>query len=240
MAGALPPSVVEHVRAAVAEARQSEVSLPERALGTTARILIDRLEVTQRELATTRRALAKETDIATRDPLTGLLNREGLERWLGGPESDGLPMPPMGVVLIDLDGFKQINDSLGHLVGDQLLCAIADALQATTRPGDVAARWGGDEFVVLCPDAANDELSAIADRLIGAIAQVDVNGARVSASAGIKTCSVHGSTRAWQLRSRAECSRWTSESRDARLPCTYQTQRRYAMPSSARPPWSTT
>lgn len=189
VADRLDPAVVEQVRAAIDEAQRAEVALPERALGTTARILVGRLETTQRELAATRRALAHETDIAISDPLTGLLNREGLERWLGGPESDGLPMPPMGVILIDLDGFKLINDTLGHLVGDELLCRISDALLEATRTGDVAARWGGDEFVVLCPDAADDQLSDIADRLLRAVASVEVEGARVSASAGIKTCS---------------------------------------------------
>lgn len=185
----LHPTLVEEIRASIALARRADVSLPERALDTTAGILVDRLEAIQRELVATRAELAKETDLAIRDRLTGLYNREGLERWLGGPSSDGLPMPPMGVILLDLDGFKAINDTLGHLVGDQLLRRIASTLLATLRPGDIAARWGGDEFIVLSPGVDDDELATIADRLIGAIVDVDVDGARVSASAGIKTCS---------------------------------------------------
>lgn len=189
VAAQLDPTVVTSVRAAVTEARRSPVTLPERALGATAKVLADRLEAAQRELADTSAALAKETDLATRDPLTGLLNREGLERWLGGPTTDGLPIPAMGVILIDLDGFKSVNDTFGHLVGDRLLSEVAESLLAATRPEDVAARWGGDEFIVLCPRTTDEELELIADRLLAAIGAVEVDGAQVSASAGIKTCS---------------------------------------------------
>lgn len=98
-------------------------------------------------------------------------------------------MPPMGVVLIDLDGFKQINDALGHLVGDRLLVGVAGAILRSTRSGDVAVRWGGDEFIVLCPDTTDRELSSIAECIIAAITTVDVDGASVTASAGIQTCS---------------------------------------------------
>ena len=113
----------------------------------------------------------------------------GLERWLGGLSTDGLAMPPMGVVLIDLDGFKHINDMLGHLAGDHLLQGIAATLLSSTRSGDIAARWGGDEFIVLCPHTADGELQAIAQRFLDAIAAVDVDGAHVTASAGIQTCT---------------------------------------------------
>ncbi|MFN7151733.1 MAG: diguanylate cyclase domain-containing protein, partial [Microthrixaceae bacterium] len=139
----LAPAIVHRVRAAIAEARSAPDSVPERGLSAAASVLATRLDRTQRELSTTAARLVTETEFATRDPLTGLLNREGLERWLGGVDTDGLAMPPMGVVLIDLDGFKQINDTLGHLAGDGLLHGIAAALLTSTRPGDVVARWGG-------------------------------------------------------------------------------------------------
>lgn len=164
-------------------------TLPEASLAAAARVLVERLDNTQRELTLTLALLSAETEVATRDPLTGLLNREGLERWLGGTETDGLPMPSMGVILLDLDGFKEINDTRGHPAGDRLLQGVAGALLASTRPGDIAVRWGGDEFVVLSPMATDDELATIARRLLEAIAAVEVDGASVRASAGVQTCS---------------------------------------------------
>ena len=185
----LDSDMVGRLHAAISAARRAEASVPERSLAAAAGVLADRLDRTQRELTHAKTRLSVETQLATRDPLTGLFNREGLERWLGGVDVDGLPMPPMGVVLLDLDGFKQVNDTRGHPVGDKLLQGIAAALLSSTRVGDVAARWGGDEFIVLCPNAADGELRAIGDRLIGAVAAVAVDGASVTASAGIQTCT---------------------------------------------------
>ena len=186
---ALEPEVVRSVRSAVKVARHAPVSVTERSLSAAARVLAGRVDRTQQEITAATTRLAAETEIAIRDPLTGLLNREGLQRWLGGVDTDGLAMPPMGVILIDLDGFKQINDTMGHPAGDSLLQGVAAAILRDTRLGDVAARWGGDEFIVLCPHSADDELGIIAQRLLDGIAAVDVDGARVTASAGIQTCS---------------------------------------------------
>jgi diguanylate cyclase len=87
---------------------------------------------------------------ASRDPLTALANRRALqdagEAWLSGAVFGGRP----ALLLLDLDGFKQVNDTLGHAAGDQLLVAVADRLRrAALRVGAVAARLGGDEFAVL-------------------------------------------------------------------------------------------
>ena len=93
---------------------------------------------------------ATEEDIryqALHDPLTGLPNRtlflDRLEQALASPET------PVAVVLLDLDNFKLVNDSLGHSAGDELLMEIAPRLRTAVRPGDTIARLGGDEFVVL-------------------------------------------------------------------------------------------
>ena len=185
----LDSTVVERISDAIRVARRSPMSVPERSLTAAASVLAHRLDRTERELAEASSRLAAETELATRDPLTGLLNREGLQRWLGGADTDGLPMPPMGVVLIDLDGFKQVNDTRGHVIGDRLLVGVAGAMLRSSRAGDVAARWGGDEFIVLCPHAEDAELRAIAQRVLDAIAEVDVDGVRITGSAGIQTCS---------------------------------------------------
>ena len=71
----------------------------------------------------------------------------------------------VGVLMIDLDHFKQVNDAHGHLVGDRVLQAVAEALSAAARRYDVVGRWGGEEFVILCPEVTKDTLRDIAERI---------------------------------------------------------------------------
>ncbi len=122
---------------------------------------------------------------ALRDPLTGLANRAGLTEYLSGlPE--GLAI---GVVAVDLDRFKVINDSAGHAVGDEVLRAVAKRISGSIRSGDHAARTGGDEFlVVLAEPRSREELVATAKRLISEIqSPISVEGLAIAvgASAGI-------------------------------------------------------
>ena len=109
------------------------------------------------------RDLARLADVhreARTDDLTRLANRralyESVERTLGEAAHAGTPT---SLLLIDLDGFKEVNDSLGHAVGDELLVAFARRMEAALRPGDLFARLGGDEFAVLA--AGSDSRSAI-------------------------------------------------------------------------------
>ena len=109
---------------------------------------------------------------ALHDHLTGLPNRDALPR---PPQARGRRARKrhdslLGVMFLDLDGFKPINDTLGHDVGDQLLVALARRLEDGLRGSDTAARFGGDEFVVLCEDVADEQhVIAIAERLQRAI-----------------------------------------------------------------------
>lgn len=109
------------------------------------------LEVQRRELVRANEALAT---LATTDPLTGLKNRrafdEEIESSVGLSARFGLPL---AMLLIDVDRFKRINDSLGHIEGDAVLRAIGEALAAGLRRVDVIARYGGEEFAVLLPGA---------------------------------------------------------------------------------------
>jgi len=140
---------------------------------------------------TDRAALASQLrDQAFHDPLTGLANRA----LLGDRASQALARAArgaslVGVLVIDLDAFKLVNDGFGHAAGDELLRAIAERLQSTVRPEDTVARFGGDEFVVLM-DACQETADALelAERLRDAVHQtleIDDVEHRVSASIGV-------------------------------------------------------
>lgn len=120
------------------------------------------------------------------DSLTRLGNREGLQRQLATEMARALRYGhPLNIVMLDLDNFKQINDCFGHAVGDSALVAVADVLRANQRATDTAFRWGGDEFVVLLPDVQPGEAKAAAERFAALVSGIDVNGLRLSVSAGV-------------------------------------------------------
>jgi diguanylate cyclase (GGDEF)-like protein len=108
--------------------------------------------------------LAGAEDRAERDPLTGLLNRIGLETAVAAlaPPDDG----PAAVVFVDLDGLKRVNDQRGHRAGDELIRLAASRLSDAVRGADIVARYGGDEFVVVVPGVAT---AATADRIAASI-----------------------------------------------------------------------
>ena len=128
---------------------------------------------------------------ATHDPLTGLPNRSffmerlsvALERYRSNFEHK------ISILFIDLDRFKNVNDSLGHHIGDKLLIAIAERLIECVRPGDLIARLGGDEFVILVEgDLDHDEAQSIAKRInrkFGSAFELDAHDIYSSASIGI-------------------------------------------------------
>lgn len=106
---------------------------------------------------------------ARQDPLTGLLNRRGFEDSidpiLALSERAG---KPTSLIVIDLDGFKAINDSFGHLEGDRILARLARSWMEIKRESDLVARFGGDEFIVALPLTSNDEAMPMVDRFAAA------------------------------------------------------------------------
>ena len=137
------------------------------------------------EQSTTRARLDRE---AREDPLTGLINRGELLRRLAALDQ-GSGGPHVAIIFLDLDGFKMVNDTRGHHVGDELLVAVARRIRAAVRPEDSLARIGGDEFVVLCPKLADpQDVRAVADRVRATLDQpVSIEGRshRISMSVGI-------------------------------------------------------
>ena len=109
---------------------------------------------------------------AEHDRLTGLFNRASFDRKLAAAMRRADSEPVM-VALIDLDGFKDVNDTLGHLVGDRVLVAIAEHLHQRIRRGMFLARWGGDEFALLFPSAMTlDDATAFLHKLVGELDDV--------------------------------------------------------------------
>jgi diguanylate cyclase (GGDEF)-like protein len=132
--------------------------------------------------------------LAEHDDLTGLPNRKALLEVVGEAVETLDEGPSVALVFCDLDGFKAINDVHGHAVGDQALSVLGRRLSGAVRSGDVAARVGGDEFVVLCRDADDEEaVAALAERIIATLAApVSVAGfeVQVGSSLGIARAAV--------------------------------------------------
>ena len=123
---------------------------------------------------------------ALTDALTGLQNRRAMDATLKDMIEE--PMARFGLMHLDLDFFKEVNDTLGHAAGDHVLTHVADILREEVRNGDVVARVGGDEFVLLFRDCDDPELlQSIANRLIARLEEpttFDGQSCRISASAG--------------------------------------------------------
>ena len=133
------------------------------------------------------RLLGENERLATRDSLTGLANRrlfdESLQREVARAQRLATPL---SLLVLDVDHFKQVNDTYGHQTGDAVLREVADALVANTKNYDVAARYGGDEFVVLLPGCSRDDALRVAERVRHGIARA-VGEAPVTISAGVAT-----------------------------------------------------
>jgi diguanylate cyclase (GGDEF)-like protein len=143
----------------------------------------------ERARAEERILLDRLAALAQRDPLTGLANRALLqERLLDASSAE----EPILVLAVDLDGFKPINDAHGHATGDALLVEIARRLESCIRAGDTAARTGGDEFTLVLPRSGRQRGTAVAQRILNAIAEpIAIAGTHlcVTASIGVAVAS---------------------------------------------------
>lgn len=183
--------VVRHARAgdygpalAMSSGRQDEIGRLSAALTEMASAVEDNrrdLEARVRE-----RTLELER-LAFKDGQTGLLNRRGF----GAAHAQAMAQGPFGVMLVDIDRFKPVNDSFGHAAGDAVIMAIADRLQQTIGSHAACARWGGDEFIVLLPECTTERLRTTAKAAMSAIAGSLVllpNGSELGISVSIGAC----------------------------------------------------
>lgn len=151
----------------------------------------ERLRAQKAELS---EALERIRTLAARDPLTGLFNRTAMmdllvrELQRQARRANGLTL-----ALVDLDHFKQINDQLGHRAGDQVLAAFGETVRKQLRAGDLACRWGGEEFLLFFPDALPEQAIAVIERLRSPLRRLALQGyeaaVAVTFSAGVAHCA---------------------------------------------------
>jgi diguanylate cyclase (GGDEF)-like protein/PAS domain S-box-containing protein len=121
-------------------------------------------------------ALTREKQLARIDALTGINNRGHLFELAEREFNVAMRYrPPLSIIMFDIDYFKQINDTFGHLMGDQVLQRITQAVCAEIRSADLVGRYGGDEFVILLPQTSAQEALSLAERIHTSVAAVENN-----------------------------------------------------------------
>ena len=187
---------------------------------------------------------AELTRLAHRDGLTGLLNRRAFDLRLH-EEADRLAARgrPLGLVLIDLDHFKRVNDEHGHPAGDQVLAEAARRIESVARTADSVGRLGGEEFGWLLPDATEADLLAAVARLRARFGATPfpAGGQRLHLSASLGFCDLRTAGGADQLVARADEALYLAKScgRDMAL-AGRRRSRRASPPSPTRAPTATT
>jgi diguanylate cyclase (GGDEF)-like protein/PAS domain S-box-containing protein len=176
------------------------------------RVLTYVADVTERRVTGDRLA-----HLAMHDQLTGLPNRPAALDALEAAQQAG---QPVGVLFIDLDGFKAVNDVYGHQAGDAVLVEVATRLTSVVRPDDVTARLAGDEFVIICPGLADETgAHALAERIQDELTAPMLVGdatVRIGASIGIAMSAAGDDTSA--LLSVADAAMYDAKRRNSRHP----------------------
>ena len=180
-----------------------------------------------RQIEVRRKADAMER-LAFLDHLTQLPNRRFMEMALQTALSENqVHKDPFGLLLIDLNGFKAINDSFGHSCGDSALLEAASTLTGALRPMDIVGRWGGDEFVAIARNVDLEILSELADRCVALIAQtaIPVNEeTRIPLSISVGTVLSHSSETAEGLIHMADMVMYRSKTSGRLVTTTEQTE----------------
>jgi diguanylate cyclase (GGDEF)-like protein len=135
------------------------------------------------------RRVERQQELAYTDPLTGLANSRCLVRHLERLSHFDRNQKPFGLIMLDLDRFKEVNDTMGHLRGDELLRQVAETLMKIARAEDVVCRYAGDEFVLLLPGAMTDHATQVARRVRQAIDAIPAVDGRVKIGASVGVAS---------------------------------------------------
>lgn len=134
----------------------------------------------------------KLNNLANKDALTGLVNRRCLYNKLN---KDMRYAENSSVLFLDIDNFKNINDNIGHINADKILCAVTDEIQANLRSTDILSRFGGDEFVIILPKTSKETALLILARLQESVYKLKFeNGIRINFSGGVATSPEDGTS----------------------------------------------
>ncbi len=171
-------------------------------------------------LVSTMRSERENAFHARHDMLTGLSNRAGLTKAFATRFASEAPPPGLALIYLDLDGFKAVNDGYGHMAGDALLQLVAERLRGLVRSSDVAARIGGDEFVVLSEQTERVQLQRFGERIVREISEpyeLDSGDTlNIGASIGIALAPEHGRDMT-SLMSAADAALYQAKSRGKSL-----------------------
>ena len=203
------------LRAALVRMRRRSAEEQQRAKRITR--ISDRYQAMLRDLNA---ALQQE---ATHDALTGIGNRALLmERLREESDRSARSGKPYALAMLDADRFKQLNDTWGHAIGDRVLVALSQAIQAAIRPYDLCGRWGGEEFLLLLPESSLDQSRPVIHRVLDGIAtlQVQAGPGTVSMTASIGVAAHVPGENYTQTLERADLALYQAK-RNGRNQCVY-------------------
>ena len=147
----------------------------------------------RREMEQLREELVRARHEALTDALTGVLNRKGFERAMAEMmEGYNAECGPLSLLVVDIDHFKKVNDTYGHLLGDKVLRTIAQTMKQRLKGRDTVARYGGEEFVVILPDTAPERAAIVAEQLRSVIENGKIRRGDGGEPIGTVTISVGG------------------------------------------------